>query len=494
LLRGVPPKPESSYHDLGTFTDELGIGKPNFKGFYDSEKEEWVGWDIVSVKGLAVADDKIRWTRFTESLKVWTKNRGDGRPFALPQFGVVDYKHAINGIGALPGLDMKTSGGMGMSGPKSQFFDRVSEDPAIYEMKPELEKDVLNLEKAYRNGERVRVPMKVFPKDEPRKLSKIENREIRKIAGAPVAFCIQVRKYFLGVQQFLLNNRDTFGFALGVNPYGEDWGHIAQRLGSIGFERVMAGDFKGFDASISGPAVQHAFDFMIWIAEEYLGYSSGDLAVMQLIAMDVRFHELVYHGVDSLFCWTGNPSGQPLTSFVNCIINLTIHLEAHGWNRRGFVGYFLGDDCLAASRYIDQFRVQEVAASLGFQYTTADKEAVVEQFTGLEKATFLKRSFRFNDDLERWTSPLEVSSVKKMLSFWRAPSYSSEDEKDILFRSWLRDVILNASREMALHGPETYAEFDRILATKAFLGKSCNLLPYSDMMKWHREEAVTYCW
>jgi hypothetical protein len=79
----------------------------------------------------------------------------------------------------------------------------------------------------------------------------------------------------------------------------------------------------------------------------------------------------------------------------------------------------------------------------------ADKEAESVPFIHIDNASFLKRTWRKDDDLGCMVAPLDHDSIEKMLMVWNRSKSVTEEAQGI-------SVISTALREYFFYGKETY--------------------------------------
>jgi hypothetical protein len=102
-------------------------------------------------------------------------------------------------------------------------------------------------------------------------------------------------------------------------------------------------------------------------------------------------------------------------------------------------------------------------ASLGIVYTMADKESQSVPYIHISEASFLKRTWVWNEEVGNYLAPLDHDSIEKMLTVWVA-------SKSVEPVYQLRSVITSAVREYFFYGREVYEE-KRQLLRKIFVDK-----------------------
>lgn len=120
----------------------------------------------------------------------------------------------------------------------------------------------------------------------------------------------------------------------------------------------------------------------------------------------------------------------------------------------------VGDDNASGiSKVIsDRYNMLTIAPiynKLGYKVTGASKKAVEKPFIEFEDLVFIKRKFKFNEELG-YVAPLDTDSIYKSLCF---------DKKDIgtTWQARLENVGRSAQREFFLHGRDAFDEFQCLL-------------------------------
>jgi len=116
------------------------------------------------------------------------------------------------------------------------------------------------------------------------------------------------------------------------------------------------------------------------------------------------------------------------------------------------------DNIMSVSDNIDWYNHTSISkqfAKNGIIYTMADKEAESIPFINIKDASFLKRSWRYCDEIEAYLAPLEHDSIEKMLMIWvKSKSISKEEQMIAVISSAVREyffydrVIYESKREL----------------------------------------------
>ena len=291
-------------------------------------------------------------------------------------------------------------------------------------------------------------------KDERRPIDKVKVGKTRVFSAGPMDYILNVRQYFLAFNAAMMQNRIKNEIALGVNPFGLDWHELALHLTSKG-DNMCAGDFSNFDGSL--PSV------MLWAVCDIINEWYGDSDENQRIRT-VLFSDIV-NGIhingDNVYQWThSQPSGNPLTTIINCLINSLIFryvfvratgLSLAEWDKKiSFISY--GDDNVIGIHgsildSFNQLRISEECAKMGFTYTDEAKTGELVISKKLSEIGFLKRSFRRNGETGMYEAPLELDTVLELVSWVRG---------DLDPDSRCADNVEIAYKELSLHGREIF--------------------------------------
>jgi len=110
--------------------------------------------------------------------------------------------------------------------------------------------------------------------------------------------------------------------------------------------------------------------------------------------------------------------------------------------------------------------IQQQLSLIGVEYTMADKESVSVPFVNIADVQFLKRSWRFDDEVGAFMCPLELASIHKSLTVW-LPSGSIDEFAQMVA------VISSANSEFFFYGREVFERHH------AFFAQVLSREPYS---------------
>lgn len=388
-------------------------------------------------------------------------------PEDLADIHTVPVTVAINGYPEVPNVDAQkftTSGGHGFPGPKKAYVT-VDEPRDEWDRYREYSSDVMAsveriVEKALR-GERSHPIFTAQLKDEMVSLKKVNAKKTRGFYMCALDYLTAIRMFTLGIARVMVRRRDIFRNAVGLNTHSEDWDAVYRESEKIAGDLWMAGDFKGFDKILSILIQNLTKRVFLAVAE------MGEFTEEEILALDTLISDNITAVVDFFgtlaMLLGGEVSGHQLTTFFNSVANVILHAYAwcviYGEDKMDLFWdnvfiRVLGDDIMAkiAPEYpeYNHSTVQAVFASIGIEYTMADKTSETRPYISWSEVTFLKRTFREHEDLPGvMVAPLELDSIWKML-LYTIPSKSVSPEEQ------LAQSICSAKSEAFYHGKEVY--------------------------------------
>lgn len=295
-------------------------------------------------------------------------------------------------------------------------------------------------------------------KDEALPLRKVKAGKARLFMGGPFAWSVCVRMALLPFVRVMQLHKYLFECAPGTNATSIEWTRLYQYVTQHGTDRLIAGDFEAFDKLMGSLVILEAFRFIKLILKD-AGAEETHLKAVQVIAEDVAFAFVNFNG-DLMRFFGSNPSGHPLTVIINCIVNsLYMRYCYHELNPCKEVDTFkkhvalitYGDDN-AMSSSVDWFNhtsIAKVLATVGVNYTMADKLAQSVPFISINEVSFLKRTFRWDDELSAYMATLDTESIWKSLMIY-VPSKTDSPQKQCV------DIVRSAVSEWFFYGKERF--------------------------------------
>lgn len=376
-------------------------------------------------------------------------------------------KATVNGIAGVRFIDkmnFKSSMGEPYNTTKKSFLKGVEGDMMFTE---EVMKRVRYIETQYENNCRASPVFSGKLKDEPRSSKKVAEGKVRVFTAAPVDWSFVVRKYFLPIVKLIQENPFIFEASPGCTTQSLEWQQNYDYLVAFGFDQMVAGDYGKFDKKMEALIILLAFRLLRNIYAK-AGWTELELQVFDCIAEDTAYAFVNFNG-DLVEFFGSNPSGHPLTVIINCIVNALymrfafVTLDPHEGSvydkARKFKQYVhlltYGDDnTMGVSKSIPWFNhttIQRALNHIGVEYTMADKESDSQPYIHIKHVSYLKRAWRWDEDIGAIVAPLEKASVHKMLTICNP----SGDESPELH---MASVMNSALNEWFWHGR---AKFER---------------------------------
>jgi hypothetical protein len=373
---------------------------------------------------------------------------------------------AINGaqVAYIDKINRNTSAGNPWKKSKKYFM--VSTPPEHGMMDPvKVDDEIMNrvdeIIATYLTGKQAHPNFCAHLKDEPVTFKKAKIGKTRVFTGATFDWTIVVRKFLLSFSRIQQNERFAFESAPGTVAQSLEWEELYNYIVKHGIDRIVAGDYKAFDKRMSPKEILAAFDIIIHFLELSGNYSPADITVVRGIAEDTAYAVVDFNG-DLMQLLGSNPSGHPLTVVINGLVNsLRMRYAFFTLKPQDFDGGFkecvnlmtYGDDNIMSVRDdCDWFNHTAIAsrfAELDIVYTMADKEAPSVPFINISESSFLKRTWRFEDETGCMLAPLDHDSIEKMLMTWCKSKTVCPEAQGI-------SVITTALREYFYYGRVVY--------------------------------------
>lgn len=395
----------------------------------------------------------------------------------LEQIHVYDNNTAINGapgVAFVDKINRNTSMGCPFKKSKRWFLEPTEHKIDLeghyhdVQFNEEIQQRIDNCERTYLKKQRYMPVYCGNLKDEATKMKKIKEKATRVFLGSPAEHVVVVRKYLLSIVRIIQRNKYIFESAPGTVAQSLEWQELREFLTTFGEENCFAGDYKAFDKRMASRFILAAYDILADICKE-AGYTQEELGVIFGIAIDTAFPLCDFNG-DLVEFFGSNPSGHPLTVIINGLVNclymryacFKIVQEDENTERAiEFVKNFkkfvhlltYGDDNVANSKdkRINHTSIQAAFNKMGIVYTMADKETESVPFIHIDDCSFLKRTWRYDADVEAFVCPLEHDSIEKMLMTCVA-------SKSVCHEAQCVDIVETAIREYFFYGKSTFEE------------------------------------
>lgn len=376
------------------------------------------------------------------------------------------FEEAVQGVVGLDycdPIDRTTSPGYpwvldkppGFSG-KTWWFGVEGDNDVDNPNAQKVKEKVSDIIEAAKNGKRLFHAYMDFPKDERRKIAKVESLSTRSISGCPLDLGIATRMFFLDFAIFMMECRFETKTCVGISPRSDEWNLLAKLLQR--FSNVVAGDFSGFD--------KRQIAEFLWGCLKIINIWYNDGAQNALIR-EVLWADVVnsIHLFDGCFVqWIKSlPSGHPLTVIINSLIHeMYLQYCYILINPEGLFGLQTYYDLVEAQTYGDDgvYSISDVAVGwfnqrtitqamsvIGLVFTDEHKSQNPLPFRRLEEVSFLKRGFRRSHIDGKFVGPLEMATIIEM-PFWTKEGPAPDEIT--------KDNVCTALMELSLHDEDDY--------------------------------------
>ncbi len=374
-------------------------------------------------------------------------------------------KAAVNGLPGVryvDGINRATSMGFPFNTSKKAYLvpDVDENYPEGVTFTPEVWKEFERIEQCYARGERANPVFAANLKDSAVTFKKAAIKKTRVFTGSPNAWSLFVRSRLLTFVRLVQKNKFAFEAAPGVVTMSSEWGRIRDYLTEFGEHRMIAGDYRSYDKDMIAFFILEAFKVIARFYRD-AGFTMEECREIMCIGYDTAFSWCNFDG-DLLEFFGTNPSGHPLTVIINSIVNsLYMRYAYRKMNPKQEVKTFkqnvhlmtYGDDNVAGVHEgVDWFNHTAIVAALktiGLTYTMADKEAESVPYIHIDQVSFLKRTWRWDEDMQVFLCPLSEESIHRSLTVWTASKTIDPDTQ-------MCEVITSAHDEFFFYGRERF--------------------------------------
>ena len=415
------------------------------------EADSYANWDIIV---------KIRDTMVDEWVSMVPED-------SKKELKVLDFHTVVNGkagVRYIDSVNRSTSAGHPWKKPKRKLMFSIPCEPGEDHM--EFDQTIMDRVRSrldhYLNSTRTFPVFRASLKDEATKFEKIAQKKTRVFMGAPVDFTIATRSVLLSFIRVVQKNKFVFESAPGIEAQCIEWDILHSYLTEYGSDRMIFGDFSGFDVTMRSNFMIAAFQAI----EEFhrrCGASEEQCTMIRALSFDIVFPLVEYNG-DLIQLNGKNPSGQPLTAPINGIVNCMYMRYCYYVLGNQEISTFrqfvklitYGDDngmgVKAEIPWFNHTSITEVLSTIGVTYTMADKTSTSLPYIPISEADFLKRSWRFEEALGAYVCPLSLDSIYKSLMLGIKSAAISRQEH-------AENIIRSAHEEFFWHGREVFKEW-----------------------------------
>jgi hypothetical protein len=353
-------------------------------------------------------------------------------PEDLDSLYVFDVFTAVNGAAGVAYVDKlkrTTSAGFPWKRSKKHFWKPVPpagdlQDPIEFD--EEIMQRVDNMHEQLLAGKRAMPVSDACFKDEAVKQEKVDAKKTRIFAGSPVDSSILIRMYTLAFTRLFYKKHVLFESAPGIDASSPQWTILYKLLTKFGEDRMIAGDYAFYDKTMFALMILAAWDIIVAVCKKGK-FSPEQIAVLERMGEDAAFP--LYNFFGDLVMFFGTlPSGHPLTVIINSLANclymrycyacLSPDGTAKDFKKNVSLMTYGDDNIMGVSKDCNWFNhtsIMNVLASIGITYTMADKNQPSIPYIHIDDCTFLKRSWRWDEDLGYYTAPLPEDSIIKSL-------------------------------------------------------------------------------
>nr|ULG00025.1 MAG: hypothetical protein 1 [Marnaviridae sp.] len=384
---------------------------------------------------------------------------------ALRMLEPLSDRATVNGVAGVRFIDkmnFKSSMGEPYNKTKKAFLSGCEGNMVFND---EVMTRVARIKEAYGNNQRACPVFSGKLKDEPRATKKVAEGKVRVFTAAPADWSFVVRQFLLPVVKLMQENPFVFEASPGCTVQSLEWQSYYNFLTHFGFDRMVAGDYGKFDKKMEALIILLSFRVLRNLCAA-AGWEEEQLCVVDCIAEDTAYSFVNFNG-DLVEFFGSNPSGHPLTVIINCIANAlymryafvklcpfegSSYAKARRFKEFVRLLTYGDDNTMGVSREADWFNhtaIQIAMSDIGVEYTMADKESCSRPFIHIKEISYLKRSWKWDEDVGAVVGPLEEASIHKMLTICNP----SGDESPELH---MASVMSSALNEWFWHGREKF--------------------------------------
>nr|QJI53766.1 MAG: nonstructural polyprotein [Weivirus-like virus sp.] len=327
-------------------------------------------------------------------------------------------------------------------------------------------------------------------KDERRPLKRVAEGKTRLFAAGEMVFCLLFRQYFAGFNAHIMRNCVRAEATVGINPFGEMWTTLANKLREVG-PHVVAGDFSNYDGTLCSAIMWEVLD----VVESFYENATDEerkvrralwCELVNSVHITTPFEGTQFGTTGYLYQWShSQPSGNPMTVILNSVYHSIVARYVFKLCARKFcpekvgldswdkyvrhVNY--GDDDVTNVHpeiigWFNQLTMTEAYKELGMEYTDEVKSGELISHRKLEDVSFLKRKFRWDVKQGRWRCPHSMDTILEMAMWVKRGANVYE---------LTAEVLEEAVHELAQH---TEAVFDSVMPL--FWSARKKVIPYWD--------------
>lgn len=452
-VTGTPLQEEMKEH----FQIEVDHGRPAMSGY-----EPWRN-NLVKMVEPENTFDRVALQECTEA---FIADIVDSLPAGWEKDLVfLSNKAAVNGLPGVKfvdGVNRNSSMGYPWNTTKRNYLetDACEKYPDGVTFPDEIWERVAKIEECYSEGRRAFPVFSAHLKDCATPFDKIEKKKTRVFTGQPVDHCLVTRKYLLSFVRLVQKNKFAFEAGPGTVTQSPEWGQIREWLTAFGEDQLVAGDFGFYDKKMAAALIIYAFTVFAKL-HEIAGFSPTECRTIMCIGYDIAYSICNFRG-DLVEFFGTNPSGHSLTVIINSFVN-SIYMryayhqsnplrEARSFRKNVHLFTYGDDNAMGIRKLCSWFHhtaIRDVMATIGVEYTMADKHTQSIPYININDVSFLKRKWRWDDEVGAWLCPLDMASMHKTLTVW-LPSKTLDETAQMV------EIIICVNNELFFHGRKEF--------------------------------------
>lgn len=381
--------------------------------------------------------------------------------------------NGADGVAFVDRMNLSTSAGNPFKKSKKNFLE-FDEHNKVIHVDALIMNRVAAIEECYANGIRFHPQFCGHLKDEALPQKKIDAKKTRVFTAAEFAWCLVVRQNLLSFIRVVQNNPFLFESMPGIVAQSIEWTKLYKFITTFGINKIVAGDYGKFDKRMIALFILEAFEIIIQL------YKTAGASQAYLMRLRCIAHDTAYANIDFNGCYIqiqGNPSGHPLTVIINCLVNclymryafcVVCKQDVEEFKKYVHLATYGDDNIMGVSDECPEFNHTNIVtamASIGVEYTMAEKEAESVPYIHVDQSSFLKRKFVMDADVGAILAPLDPDSFNKMLTNYVDGGTLAPEAHSIC-------VIETAVREYFFYGRAVFEEKKKLFQQ---LVETCNL-------------------
>jgi hypothetical protein len=394
-------------------------GPPPLKPFIDQDGNYISPYNI-ALRKMSIAHKGIDMTPLDKCVSRILEKASDLDISIAP----LPMENAINGVTGTSArrINVRTGAGDQYNCKKYELLPLVDVDNCIREPDDGLKVRIADIISLYASGQTCGFKYTAQLKDEIRLETKNRLGKTRVFYAAPIDLLIVQRMYIYPIYLAIIPHIEVFSAAVGIDMHRG--AHTLLTDLRKHNDMFMEGDYSNFDQTIPFEIRLAAVSVIEKIAEKK-GYNKYALKILRGLLTEELFPRIKMNG--DVFEAPIQTSGKLGTAENNSIIGLLLMM--YYWYTHTDDDFYenvcvrtYGDDILASScsdyTFMNNIDYSEFCAQVyGMKFTPAVKDAEMTHLLHFEDVSFLQRTFRYHNTLDRWVAPLKETVLFKMGAF-----------------------------------------------------------------------------